>query len=511
VGDAEAPKGRARGLAALLTAFAAACNLTAPPEPGPEDADADPDSDPVVPDVEQDADGERGAGPLLLVTERIEVIADRLCDLDDDGIPDNAAAELGTPNTEVFLMAMNVIVAGPGSAFAAYLPWVHDLAGPDDPETRLVVIGVHDADWPLDPADDLSGHGAFFAGSPYLDACGEPSYFTERASIRDGELEAGLAAVRLDIGEGTGLELRQVWIRGEIAPAGASASLDLCGRATIRDLGGETGITPEETTLLENLLQGGAAVGAPQVPGLRPDLDLDHDGLEQFVLDDAGRIETCIDGDGAPIEGRECWQDPRMADGFALAMRIAAVSGRYAGRRPRWEYDVAPGCEDGPPEVSLLDGPVRPEGPCAANDERCDPLLARPCCEPGAICSGANGHAYRCAEVGCEPRGCDYDGTHGLCRPYSTEPGGPAVACACEALARGAAVGRCDLLGAPGCTSASQGGGDTLCVLDWEGTAMCLDVCTAEPSDCDGGSHECYPLVFDEGGARVRLEDQTEG
>jgi hypothetical protein len=95
------------------------------------------------------------------------------------------------------------------------------------------------------------------------------------------------------------------------------------------------------------------------VPGVSPDLDLDGDGLERFELDSDSRIETCRDGDGfTTIPGRDCWQDPRMADAFALSTAAEAVRAVFADRQAGWrelqtEHGL-PACDD-PPDASLFD------------------------------------------------------------------------------------------------------------------------------------------------------------
>jgi hypothetical protein len=64
----------------------------------------------------------------------------------------------------------------------------------------------------------------------------------------------------------------------------------------------------------------------------QPDVDLDGDGLERVETDALGTITGCLDGSGAvvpPLEpGRPetCALSPRMADGYAMQLKLRALS-----------------------------------------------------------------------------------------------------------------------------------------------------------------------------------------
>ncbi|MBI4509801.1 MAG: hypothetical protein HY698_09190, partial [Deltaproteobacteria bacterium] len=66
---------------------------------------------------------------------------------------------------------------------------------------------------------------------------------------------------------------------------------------------------------------------AVSVLGVEADMDLDHDGLEKVKGDPAkGVVSECIDGDGKTrIVGPDCACDPRIADGFSVALRADLV------------------------------------------------------------------------------------------------------------------------------------------------------------------------------------------
>ena len=100
------------------------------------------------------------------------------------------------------------------------------------------------------------------------------------------------------------------------------------------------------------LVAGGSVIGLPGMPGLNPDVDLDGDGLERLLVDDSGYLVSCIDGDLTVIEGRDCWQDEGMADGFSFVMGAVAVPAHLIGLEPGWERLVEGTCDD-PPDESL--------------------------------------------------------------------------------------------------------------------------------------------------------------
>ena len=67
-----------------------------------------------------------------------------------------------------------------------------------------------------------------------------------------------------------------------------------------------------------------------------PDLDLDADGLEDFVIDTGDGscqpvVTACIDGDGTRIDGRSCYSSPEIADGYSAAFDFTAIRAQLTG------------------------------------------------------------------------------------------------------------------------------------------------------------------------------------
>jgi hypothetical protein len=287
----------------------------------------------------------------------MEMVTDRLCDLDGDGTSDNSVANLGVSAGGMLAMAVNGTVQGSIDSgnfrVVLHFPWLDDRVGPEEDGAALITFGAVDTDWPESPEDDFSGHEPFWVGTYYLDGCGEPRCFIEDARISDGELSASGGAVALPF---VGLRGRGSIVSGTIESRGESAEIYACAYALIREAGETAPPTPiGDASLLEAFLAGGIPWGIPTIPGVSPDIDLDGDGLERIEIDSEGRVETCVDGDGTVIEGRDCWQNERMTDAFSFVIHIEAVGAVFAGRPPEWEDYVEGDCEGGTPEVSLFD------------------------------------------------------------------------------------------------------------------------------------------------------------
>jgi hypothetical protein len=358
-------------LVLVLTALAlaglqAGCDgdRTGGPDSAPDadvdaDVDGDVDGDEVDGDADQpgpDADEPVDSGPITLVIAEAAVTTERLCDLDGDGDLDNTFADLGSPASDLAVMVLNSEVVQTfreGNPILFHIPWVEDRDRPHDDDIVIVMNDGLDADDPPDPSDDRLGGESFWLDPLELDECGEPTLPFVGASLRDGSLETPPLPRTLHLLED--ILVRDARIVGTIDRGGLSGDPRICAYAAIHDLGGAlTPLGTGDLSWLEVFAAGGSAAGVTGVPGFLPDVDVDHDGLERFVLDEAFRIATCIDGDLTAIPGRDCWQDERMADGFSINVHLPSVHAVCLGRPDGWE-DVRPEPCDHPPEESLLD------------------------------------------------------------------------------------------------------------------------------------------------------------
>jgi hypothetical protein len=319
---------------------------------GDADSDADGDADS---DADGDADVAPGPGPLSFIANEVGLVTDRLCDLDGDGDLDNVFADLGSPSGELSVMALNAALQSRVTENVPrliHLPWVDDWTGPNDDDTVIIVVDGIDSDDPADPSDDFEGES--FWGDPLdLDGCGEPLKYFVGARLEEGTVDTSGGSGAFPLIETVQTEGER--FLGSIAPGGATAEFLACAYSSIQAMAAAAPFEEAgDMNMLEILLAGGAALGVPMIPGVVPDLDMDGDGLESFTTDDTHRITQCIDGDMTTIPGRDCWQDPRMADAFSINTRLAGVPAEFLGRLPGWESLVDGTCED-PPETSLFD------------------------------------------------------------------------------------------------------------------------------------------------------------
>jgi len=461
------------------------------------DADGDADADAEAEADGGDSDLEPHAGPLVQVARQVTLVPEAVCDVDGDGTLDNSVAELGSSLAEVFAVAFNALLSGDlsdGKSMVVHYRWIEDLAGPSDPNTSAVAYLGMDTDRPADPTDDHSGEEPFYVTGDYLDACGEPLRVMEGIRLDHGVASGGSGVFALPTSGGNA-ELVISSVSGAMTPLGAEFSLRVCGYASARTLGGQVsmGGSVSDLSFLETLLAGGRAFGMPMVPGLRPDVDLDGDGLESFVIDDENRITTCIDGDRTVIAGRDCWGDPRMADGFSLTIALEGPRARFAGRGPGWEHLVPEGCPSWPLEGGFFDTIPATDGPCVELDERCDPLAPSPCCDASHRCSGGNMETYRCSAP-CEPSPCSFGALRGGC--FNTLGVGPM----CMPL--GAPVSPADCtVGEEGCTTAYGATEGTACLEIWD-DVHCLERCAPAAAPC-GEGRWCAGLAFEPGGVCV--------
>jgi len=323
---------------------------------GDGDADARTDADAEA-SVDADIDDDRPAapGPLTLVATRVEVVRDRLCDLDGDGHFDNAVDDLGAAAgvaVAAFSSLLNDFIED-GRRLTIHFPHVDDVVHLTDEEAVLIFFEGIEVDEP-DP-EAPPGRVTLMVHGWSLDRCGEPRFYFAQAALDRGSVSARDGIVPLP---GERLEItRFAQAMGSVSADGPGTSLTFCGAALIQDMGhGDPPDNIGDLNLLEAFLGGGAAVGLPTIPGVDLDLDLDGDGLERIEVDPTGRIVRCTDGDMTVIEGRDCWEAPRMQDAFSYVMRWEMTTARFGGRAEGWQADAPePDCDGGPPDGSLFD------------------------------------------------------------------------------------------------------------------------------------------------------------
>ena len=95
-----------------------------------------------------------------------------------------------------------------------------------------------------------------------------------------------------------------------------------------------------EDPTLADMMIGGGMISILRLRPTSPDVDLDGDGLESFEVVRTGPrgcqavVTACIDGDGTRIEGRGCYDDERIADGYSSALTFTGTRAEITGVSP---------------------------------------------------------------------------------------------------------------------------------------------------------------------------------
>jgi cysteine-rich repeat protein len=272
------------------------------------------------------------------------------CDYSGDERPDNQFARALGPAATLLNRALSG--GGPGGSAPDFLLaflGLDDLRGMEDPDLRV--------GWLLGRPTGTEGEYTIDARA--LNPDGTPATSLQ-GSIRARRLDAGPEELDLPLGFFP-LTLYEARIRGlTSASGGRLARLEdglLCGvvpptlltlinadliEAMARMGGfdldiGEPCDGSRQPPTLADLLIGGFEVFGLRIGRVPPDVDLDGDGLESFEVAREGPkncqpvVTACIDGDGTRIEGRDCVQDPRIADGYSTGMTFRGSEARLAG------------------------------------------------------------------------------------------------------------------------------------------------------------------------------------
>jgi cysteine-rich repeat protein len=265
------------------------------------------------------------------------------CDLDGDGSIDNV---YGGSMNDAARNEISSLVTGDlqGSCSQYVSLWLFtgsslDL---DGAFVLSLQLGV-DATVPAAPSRYFSGNEPFFLMPDGLDAQGQPrSRISGMAPGGQLTTQVGPLVLYLPscmVNEGRlRYEFGRASIQGTLttAPSGPTAlAARFCGAETVPTLYYVPNTTGFGGATLLDLAVIGVAQFGYQVRPVQPDMDLDGDGLETFRdTDGDSRIDLCIDGNGTQISGTDCPTDPRIADGYSIAVDVNLVGARLAGPRP---------------------------------------------------------------------------------------------------------------------------------------------------------------------------------
>jgi cysteine-rich repeat protein len=284
------------------------------------------------------------------------------CDLDADGAPDSELWKALGALRFALPAFFEVQLRAGADRLALAMLGLDDGAGRDDAALHVAWLRAIDANG---SDDDFDGEGLLAIDASTLSASGS-AISTIGTAIESRHLEGGpedlpvpLALFPLHLqraqlsGETRDTEGELLAIQNGRICGGVSLSvIDLLGFALASGVSGvrvelrPACVEPERpASFVDVLIAGGVVdVETPLGPlpvsviATAPDLDLDEDGIESFVVgggdgDCQPVVVSCADGDGTPIEGRSCTSDPRIADGYSIALAFESIRTRLAGVR----------------------------------------------------------------------------------------------------------------------------------------------------------------------------------
>jgi len=275
------------------------------------------------------------------------------CDYTGDGVADNAfgaafGGALGLLNGQL----ENSLVDG-------QLILLLSMIGLDAPvnDSNVRVGWINGADADADSTNNFSGAADFYANTASINTMSGDPLKSFGSSIVASVLSGGPEDLTLPIAGLFPLELRRGRISGMLTAVasdvtGVSSGL-LCGAIPVASFASMPNIfatfgggTPPPscdasviTSNLSDALIAGARIGPIRVGPSQPDVDLDGDGLESYVVDDTGPagcqavVVSCVDGDGTVISGHDCAGDIRMADAWSAGLPFTAVGANIVGVR----------------------------------------------------------------------------------------------------------------------------------------------------------------------------------
>jgi hypothetical protein len=294
----------------LLAPFLPSCQTS-------EDAPDDPVLIPTIPAVEAPTACEPRFG-LTYVMDSMRILPpEEGLDLDGDGAIDNALGFLAdaiNPGWAVKIRTGRMIQL-----------WdLQGWKGPSDPTPAGISMDFYkgrDADEPVDASNNLAGQGTFVVATGQFDVSCQPTSRLERVSMSDGIVDAETSLWEFyEPSVGT-VQISDFRLRLHTSADGqrgwgmGGGAYTLCGLSNISFPG------DSYVTLLDFL------VNATALPA---DVDRDGDGIERIEGDGTG-VVRCLDGDGTVIGGHDCACDPRISDGYSVAMAGTGVRARIVG------------------------------------------------------------------------------------------------------------------------------------------------------------------------------------
>jgi hypothetical protein len=282
---------------------------------GPIDAGPDATADAPVDAPLNRAVCPDGYGPSFIADSVVVPPQSMGFDLNGDGTVDNELGQLRT--------LLNPTLRDMTHKSPYLIISVERLDDPqNDPDVGPVIYQGVDADG--DPSNDFSGMGQFWFTLNSVDDNCRPLAILPSGALVNGHFEASADHALIPLNFAV-FDIRRAHVTGDIAPDLSGLSNVLVGGAATPCKLSQTQQTITNQSVLDLLVAGFS---------VQPDIDLDGDGLETFVASPSAGVYACIDGNGTRIDGKTCTCDPRIADGFSLALQVTAIKATLLGPVP---------------------------------------------------------------------------------------------------------------------------------------------------------------------------------
>jgi hypothetical protein len=175
--------------------------------------------------------------------------------------------------------------------------------------------------------NNFDGTGTFYADASSFDLDCELALALDQASLTTGHLSATAKSLAVPFLGWQTISFRDLRMELNFDASFTFTDFMIGGTLPACALSAANASGEQPGSMLDVLVNNEAQTG------VKPDMDADGDGLERMIGDGA-TVTECIDGDGVTrIVGRTCACDPRIQDGYSLAVVGDGAFARIIGTR----------------------------------------------------------------------------------------------------------------------------------------------------------------------------------